>query len=156
MNYAILVILSAEKLVSKIVLQTLWKRLCELGDIPAGAVRSKNRTYRTGFQRSMGAIFFLFVYFALASRKLAGVRASSNNNGIYKLIILGAIVAALGAFFAPRIAAYMYSHSVAGRRQQASKSLHQSRRRSRQSSGSERSSDSGGNGREQSSERSDL
>jgi len=148
--------------VSKLALQNLYKRLCELGDVPAGAVRSKNRTYRTGFQRSMGAIFFLFIFFAIASRKLAGVRASSNNTGIYILIMLGVIVAALGAFFAPRIAAYLYSHSVAGRRHQASKSLHRSHRRSHRhsqhsasassTSGSSRSSSSSSSAKAPSSE----
>ena len=132
----ILLVYLVEKLVSKLALQNLYKRLCELGNVPSGAVRSKNRTYRTGFQRSMGAIFFLFIFFAIASRKLAGVRASSNNNGIYVLIILGVMVAALGAFFAPRIAAYLYSHSVAGRRHQASKSLHRSHRRTQHSASS--------------------
>ena len=125
-------------------LEDCWRSLCELGNPPANMRPSKNHAYRSGFQRSIGAIFFLFVYFAFASRKLTGVKASSNNNGIYILLFFGVIVAGLGAFFAPRIAAHLYFHSLSGRRYRASKAIKASKmsRKSKMSSHQDRKSSS--------------
>jgi len=106
-------------------LKNSWKRLCELGQAPQRSSSSRHsssgsRSYRTGFQRAIGAIFFMFIYLAMASQSLAG-DTSSGNTGILSLLFYSAVAAGVGAFFAPRMAALFFSLTLTGRRARADK-----------------------------------
>ncbi|MDH6525560.1 hypothetical protein [Polynucleobacter sphagniphilus] len=107
---------------SKVTLRSCFHRLRELGQAPSGQSGPRGRAYRSGFQRSLGAMGFLFIYFLLSYQSLEGGQASSDNLGIFVLLFFAVIAAALGAFFAPRIAAVIYLNSLAARRHQAGKS----------------------------------
>ena len=107
---------------SKLALKNSLNRLRKLGHAPDGMVKPKGRSFRSGFQRSVGAMVFAFIYFVIASQLLDNGDASSNNDGIFILLFFALITASLGAFFAPRISAYIYSRSMVGRRHQADKS----------------------------------
>lgn len=108
-------------------LRNYWKRFCDLGNAPRGTSSSKRNAFRSSFQRSVWAFVFLFGYLVLASKRLYGAKASMNNNGIYMLLLFGMIAAGVGAFFAPRISAFIHSQSLSGRREKASKSRQASR-----------------------------
>jgi hypothetical protein len=118
----------------KFTLHHCWVRLRELGRAPAGAKKSKSSAYRSSFQRSIGAIAFLFAYFVLASQMLGSEGGSADNSGIFVLLIFAVIFAALGAFLAPRMAAFWHSQSLSGRRQKAGKSGSRGLRSSKSSS----------------------
>jgi len=107
---------------SKVTLRNCFNRLRDLGQAPSSREKAKGRSYRNGFKRSMGSLAFLFVFFILAAQMLDSGEASTDNHGIFLLLFFAALAAALGAFFAPRIYAFFYSHSLAGRRHQAGKS----------------------------------
>ena len=107
-----------------VIIRNCWNRLCELGQAPARSSRSSSsngKPFRSGFQRSVGAVVFMFAYFALSSQSLMG-DVSADNSGIFKLLFWAAIAAGLGAFFAPRIAAMMFSFTLSGRRAKAERS----------------------------------
>jgi len=63
----------------------------------------------------------MFAYFALSSQSLMG-DVSADNSGIFKLLFWAAIAAGLGAFFAPRIAAMIFSFTLSGRRAKVERS----------------------------------
>ena len=124
----------------KIKLRHYWNRFCELGNAPSSSPSSKRNSFRSGFQRSVWAFIFLFGYLVLASKRLYGAKASMNNNGIYLLLLFGMIAAGMGAFFAPRISAFIHSQSLSGRREKSSKSRQSSRSQSGRRHHRERSS----------------
>ncbi len=104
----------------KVTLRSCFNRLRELGQPPPSRSKSK-RAYRTGFQRSTGAIAFVSAYFAMAYFMLDPDSGSEDNLGVWTLLFFAVIVAALGAFFAPRMAAFIFDNSIEGRRRQASR-----------------------------------
>ena len=123
---------------SKVTLRQCLSRLRELGDAPRGSVSRGGRTYRSGFKRAMGAVAFIFIYFLLASQVLGDGQASSDNTGIFVLLLFALLAGVAGAFFAPRINAFFYARTVQGRRHHSSKS-HTHSRKSRKEPGDSRS-----------------
>ncbi len=82
---------------SKLALKNSLNRLRKLGHAPDGMVKPKGRSFRSGFQRSVGAMVFAFIYFVIASQLLDNGDASSNNDGIFILLFFALITASLGA-----------------------------------------------------------
>lgn len=122
-----------------------WKRLLELGNPSHRQSDSKGRAYRTVTYRYFWGLTSVFVYFLLASYLLGGDGAgSSDNSGIYKLILGALLFGFLGAFFAPRLNEALERLLPSGRRKQEEKLRKQSRtsssRSSRRSGSSDRSS----------------
>ena len=84
--------------------------------------KSSSKSYRTGFARASWAVGGVFVYFSCHYFLLSGSEeGSEDNNGIYLLLIGAFIAAGIGAFFAPRINAYLYRYTPQGRRSARSK-----------------------------------
>ena len=100
----------------KIILRQTWKGILNLSQAPSSSTK-KGKSYRTGFARASWAVGAMFVYFLMHYMLLSGSEeGSEDNNGIY-LLLLGALIAAgIGAFFAPRINAYLYQYTPQGRR----------------------------------------
>jgi len=124
------------------ILRQTWKGLCNLSHAPSGAPKAA-QSYRTGFARACWAVGGLFIYFLIHFLVLSGSgEGSVDNNGIYLLLMGATIAAGIGAFFAPRINAYLYQFTPQGRRRiKAKKQL--SLKKGVNSSSSSRSSRSG-------------
>lgn len=96
---------------------TWQKRLWELGNPRTRHQESQGRAYRTVTYRYFWAIAAIFIYFLLCAYGLGGDGAgSSDNSGIFILIIGAVVMGALGAFFAPRLNEVFERMMPSGRR----------------------------------------
>ena len=103
------------------ILRQTWKGLMNLSQAPSNG-KSSSKSYRTGFARACWAVGGVFIYFSCHYVLLSGSEeGSEDNNGIYLLLIGALIAAGIGAFFAPRINAYLYRYTPQGRRSARSK-----------------------------------
>ena len=108
------------------------KKLIALGDAPSRPRSDTNkRAYRTVYYRYFWAMAFALAYFLLAAYRLGGDDSgSSDNSGIYKLLIGAVLVGGLGAFFAPRLNLALQKLFPEGRRREADRKRRQSKSRS--------------------------
>jgi hypothetical protein len=103
------------------ILRQTWKGLMNLSQAPSNG-KTNSKSYRTGFARACWAIGGVFIYFSYHYFLLSeSEEGSEDNNGIYLLLIGALIAAGIGAFFAPRINAYLYRYTPQGRRSARSK-----------------------------------
>ena len=113
---------------------TWLKNLLALGQAKKRASDTGKRAYRTTFYRYMWALVFIFIYLLLMAYGLNNDSGSSDNSGIYKLIIGAVIFAFLGAFFAPRLNERLEMLTPSGRRSKHDQSLGRSHKKSSGSS----------------------
>ena len=108
------------------------KKLIDLGDAPSRPRSDTNkRAYRTVYYRYFWAIAFVLGYFLLVAYWLGGDDSgSSDNKGIYKLLIGALLVGGLGAFFAPRLNLALQKLFPEGRRREEDRKRRQSKGRS--------------------------
>ncbi len=118
------------------------KKLIDLGDAPSRPRSDTNkRAYRTVYYRYFWAIAFVLAYFLLVAYRLGGDDSgSSDNSGIYKLLIGAVLVGGLGAFFAPRLNLALQKLLPEGRRREEDRKRRQSKSRSQGSRSSSSSS----------------
>jgi len=118
-------------------------KLIALGDPPTRPRSDTNkRPYRTVYYRYFWAIAFVLAYFLLLAYWLGGDDSgSTNNQGIYKLLIGAVLVGGLGAFFAPRLNLAMQKLLPEGRRRDEDRKRRQSKGRSQRSRSSSSSAD---------------
>jgi len=103
------------------ILRQTWKGLMNLSQAPSNG-KTSSKSYRTGFARASWAVGGVFIYFSVHYILLNGSEeGSEDNDGIYLLLIGALIAAGIGAFFAPRINAYLYRYTPQGRRSARSK-----------------------------------
>jgi hypothetical protein len=119
------------------------QKLIALGDPPTRSHSDTNkRPYRTVYYRYFWAIAFLLAYFLLLAYWFGGDDSgSTDNKGIYKLLIGAALVGGLGAFFAPRLNLALQKLLPEGRRREEDRKRRQSKSRSQRSRSSSRSAD---------------
>jgi hypothetical protein len=124
---------------------SLLQKLIALGDAPTRPRSDTNkRAYRTVYYRYFWAIAFVLAYFLLLAYWLGGDDSgSTDNQGIYKLLIGAVLVGGLGAFFAPRLNLAIQKLLPESRRREADRKRRQSKGRSQRSHSrsSSRSSD---------------
>ena len=122
---------------------TWQKRLWELGNPKTRHQDSQGRAYRTVTYRYFWGITAVFLYFLLCAYGLGGDGAgSSDNSGIFILIIGAVVMGALGAFFAPRLNEALERLMPSGRRKKEEtiqRQPHGSRSKSSSSRGRSRS-----------------
>jgi hypothetical protein len=118
---------------------TWLKNLLALGQAKRRSSDTGKRAYRTTFYRYMWALVFIFIYLLLMAYGLNNDSGSSDNSGIYKLIIGAVISASLGAFFAPRLNERLEMLTPSGRRSKQEQSLGRSHKPSSGDSKSHRS-----------------
>jgi len=119
-----------------------WKKLVELGNATPRHSDTNKRSYRTSSQRFFWGLAGLFTYFLLGAYVLGGDGSGSSDNvGIYKLLIGALIVGGLAAFLAPRLNEGLERMLPSGRRKQEELKKKQTRssRSSQRSSSSSRS-----------------
>jgi hypothetical protein len=118
------------------------KKLIALGDAPSRPRSDTNkRAYRTVYYRYFWAIAFLLGYFLLLAYWFSGDDSgSSDNKGIYKLLIGAVLVGGMGAFFAPRLNLAIQKLLPESRRREADRKRRQSKGRSQRSRSSTQSS----------------
>jgi hypothetical protein len=107
----------------KTLFRNLWRGIKELGSESSLSGRRKKRGYRSGFQRILWAGILLFMYFGFIYYTMMSSEAGSeDNSGIFKLLLGATIVAAFGAYLAPRFSDYVESWTSSGRRKKLQKS----------------------------------
>jgi hypothetical protein len=118
------------------------QKLIALGDAPSRPRSDTNkRAYRTVYYRYFWAIAFVLGYFLLMAYWLGGDDSgSSDNQGIYKLLIGAVLVGGMGAFFAPRLNSAIQKLLPESRRREADRKRRQSKGRSQRSRSSTQSS----------------
>ena len=122
-----------------------WKKLVELGNATPRHSDTNKRSYRTSSQRFFWGLAGLLAYFLLGAYVLGGDGSGSSDNvGIYKLLMGALIVGGLAAFLAPRLNEGLERMLPSGRRKQEELKKKQggssrSSRRSGRSSSSSRS-----------------
>ena len=118
------------------------QKLIALGDAPTRPRSDTNkRAYRTVYYRYFWAIAFVLGYLLLMAYWLGGDDSgSSDNQGIYKLLIGAVLVGGMGAFFAPRLNSAIQKLLPESRRREADRKRRQSKSRSQRSRSSTQSS----------------
>ena len=114
---------------------TWLKNLLALGQVKKRSSDTGKRAYRTSFYRYLWALVFIFIYFLLVVYRLNGDDSgSSDNSGIYKLLVGAVIFAFLGAFFAPRLNERLEALTPSGRRSKHDRDTGRSHKKSSGSS----------------------
>lgn len=122
------------------------KKLIQLGNAKASHSDANKRAYRTSTYRYFWATLAVFIYFLLGSIFLDGGSGSSDNSGIFYLIVGALILGGLAAFLGPRLNEGAERLFPSGRRRQEERrkrSVHRASRPSSRSSGSSHSDESG-------------
>ncbi len=133
-----------------------WKRLLELGNPQSLRSDSQRRAYRTVTYRYFWGIAAVFFYFLLCAYGLGGDGGgSSDNSGIYILILGAVVMGGLGAFFAPRLNEALERLLPSGRRKKEEHIPRKSHRSRSTSSGSGARSEKGSSRSKSPSEKAD-
>ena len=107
----------------KTLFRSLWRGIKELGSESSSSGRRKKGGYRSGFQRILWAGILLFMYFGLIYYSMMSSEAGSeDNSGILNLLLGAIIIAAFGAYLAPRFSDYVEGWTSSGRRRKLQKS----------------------------------
>jgi|GEM_PF-6166617 len=107
----------------KTLFRSLWRGIKELGSDSSLSNRRKKRGYRSGFQRVLWAGMLLFLYFGVIYYSMMSSEdGSEDNSGILKLLLVATMVAAMGAYLAPRFSDYVEGWTSSGRRKKLQKS----------------------------------
>jgi hypothetical protein len=110
---------------------TWLKNLLALGQVKKRSSDTGKHAYRTSFYRYLWALVFIFIYFLLVVYRLNGDDSgSSDNSGIYKLLVGAVIFAFLGAFFAPRLNERLEALTPSGRRRKHDQDMGRSDKKS--------------------------
>ena len=97
---------------SKLIFRSLWQGIIRLS-LPPSVNNQPPKSYRTGFMRATWAMIAVFLFLG-ANFVLLDAEVTDNNSGVYKLIIWASIIAAVTAFFAPRLNVYLYQLTPRG------------------------------------------
>ncbi len=132
------------------------KKLWELGNPKVRHQEVKRRAYRTVTSRYLWGIAAVFFYFLLCAYGLGGDGGgSSDNSGIYILILGAVVMGGLGAFFAPRLNEALERLLPSGRRKKEEHIPRKSHRSRSTSSGSGARSEKGSSRSKSPSEKAD-
>lgn len=118
------------------------KKLLALGKAKPRHSDTQKRPYRSANVRFFWGISALFVFFLLVVYfSNGGDSGSSDNQGIYKVVIGAVIVGGLATFFAPWLNERLQSTMPSGRRKLLGRNKRSSQRRSRLARRSSQSKD---------------
>jgi hypothetical protein len=103
----------------KVALDNILRRLGQWSTHSKGKSHS-SRAYRTEFQRFLWGAIFLSSYFFLVFMRLSGDESgSTDNGGIWAVILFGIFFTFLGAYFAPGWSGLASNYTASGRRRAA-------------------------------------